>query len=873
MRIWLTASVLGLILGGAIDSLPAQAASPEVVSDRADQLFQKGIRLEEESQFDAALQAWAESLTLYRSSNRLGQAGEVLGQMSATYEAISNYDQAIADGRQYLDLAKMLKNQSLEVNALNQLGVAYRGLGDYEVALRYHEQALALAVTIGDRRGEGNALGNVGMDYYCVGKYKEAIEYHQKRLAIAIEIKDEIGRGNAMSNLGNAYRSMGDYEQAMLHHQKRLEIAIAIKDKRAEGQALGYLGLVYRSLGKYDKSIEFSNQGLAIAQQIGDRQGEARSFGYLGSAYYARSQAIRRTEPGASKADYDKAIEFHKKSLAGAIVIKDRRSQGKSYGYLGAAYESRKDYVAAIQAHEQSLIFAREVKDLRGEGKTMTSLGIAYDAIGKPQEAVKYHRQSIAIRQKINDRFGEGMSWRNLGQSLMQQNQLPEAEKALLSALKIWESLRSGLDDSNKISLAETQTAAYPVLQEILVRQNRADEALEVAERGRARAFAELLARKMGREATINLLPPDRQSIRTIAQQQQATLVEYSIINSETLYIWVVKPTGEIKFHQSRLDAKQPIRQLIGKRRGGKKPLKINIINASTQPDTPPEAPNIDSYQALYQQLIAPIAADLPTDPNDRVIFLPQGELFLVPFPALKDAQGQFLIQSHTISTAPSIQTLQLTHEKSKRAQRYGQALVVGNPIMPVLDNQQLANLPGAEAEAIAIGAMLNTKPLLGAQATKSAVLQQMSNAPIIHLATHGLLDTLNGEIPGAIALAPNGKDSGLLAASELFDLSLSAELAVLSACDTGRGAITGDGVVGLSRSLIAAGVPSVVVSLWAVSDESTQVLMEHFYQSLNRDATKAQALREAMLATMKRYPEPNYWAAFTLIGESDRPR
>jgi CHAT domain-containing protein len=72
---------------------------------------------------------------------------------------------------------------------------------------------------------------------------------------------------------------------------------------------------------------------------------------------------------------------------------------------------------------------------------------------------------------------------------------------------------------------------------------------------------------------------------------------------------------------------------------------------------------------------------------------------------------------------------------------------------------------------------------------------------------------------------------------------------------------------------LIAAGVPSVVVSLWAVSDESTQVLMEHFYQSLNQDATKAQALREAMLATIKRYPDPNYWAAFTLIGESDRPK
>ncbi|MGB5898247.1 MAG: CHAT domain-containing protein [Geitlerinemataceae cyanobacterium] len=89
------------------------------------------------------------------------------------------------------------------------------------------------------------------------------------------------------------------------------------------------------------------------------------------------------------------------------------------------------------------------------------------------------------------------------------------------------------------------------------------------------------------------------------------------------------------------------------------------------------------------------------------------------------------------------------------------------------------------------------------------------------------------------------GSGGGLLTAGEILDLKLNADLVVLSACDTGRGEITGDGVVGLSRALVTAGVPSIVVSLWKVDDAATAELMQQ-------------------------HPEPSYWAAFTLIGEAN---
>src|SRR5919199_93353 len=216
-----------------------------------------------------------------------------------------------------------------------------------------------------------------------------------------------------------------------------------------------------------------------------------------------------------------------------------------------------------------------------------------------------------------------------------------------------------------------------------------------------------------------------------------------------------------------------------------------------------------------------------------------------------------------------------------------GNALVVGNPIMPSVppapgeQPQQLPSLPGAEAEAKAIAPLLHTQAIIGKEATKSAITQLMPQARIIHLATHGLLDDIRG-LGSAIALAPDTPSSSSPPSLDSSSSSpplprgaggvnglLTAEVVVLSACDTGRGKITGDGVIGLSRSLITAGTPSVLVSLWSVPDAPTASLMSNFYQNLQNSPDKAQALRQAMLTTMKQYPNPRNWAAFTLIGEA----
>lgn len=184
--------------------------------------------------------------------------------------------------------------------------------------------------------------------------------------------------------------------------------------------------------------------------------------------------------------------------------------------------------------------------------------------------------------------------------------------------------------------------------------------------------------------------------------------------------------------------------------------------------------------------------------------------------------------------------------------------------------SQQLPPLEGAEAEVKAIAPLFQAKPLIGKDATKNAILPILPKARIIHFATHGILDDIRG-LGSAIALAPSGNDNGLLTAEEIFDLKLNAELVVISACNTGQGRITGDGVIGLSRSLTNAGVPSVIVSLWSVPDTSTTTLMTAFYRNLQQNKfDKARSLRKAMLTMIEKDFSPNDWAAFNLIGNAE---
>ncbi len=699
---------------------------------------------------------------------------------------------------------------------------------------------------------EANNLIEESYDFVGYGqRYQQGLENAEKALAIYRQIDNRSGEVEALYAVGWAYYWMNEYVKALDYYQQSLELAREIGDTDSATSRLFYIGRAYMYLGDYKNSIKYQEEYLQIGEDTdndGIKTGALRS---IGDSYYFQK-------------NYEKALEYYQQSL----------ELGSTPLYLGGVF-------TALGMHDEAISFFEPVianpADIYTKSVALNQLGLNYLALGEYKKAIDYFEQQLAIARETEQIYSEWEAFKGLGSTFFKMGELKKAEKSFRAAIKAQETIREKVGDNDrlKVSLFDTQTDAYQDLQEVLVANNKPKKALEIAERGRGRAFVELLFNRISPEAAerANIEPPTFKQIKKIAKEQNATLVEYSIVRDK-LYIWGIKPNGKMAFRQVELSSileDSSLNDLVIDARNG-------LFVLPHQPTA--------KLQKLYQVLIEPIADFLPKNPEERVVFIPQGKLFLVPFVALMDAEEKYLIEKHAILTSPAISILELTRQQRENNLEFNPKdtlvvglprnsednnLVIGNPAMPKIMGEPLAPLQGAEAEAEEIASFLNTEAILGSNATKKALIQKIENSRIVHIATHGLLDDISGlGIPGALALAPDGIDNGFLTSAEIMNLDINAELVVLSACDTGRGDITGDGVVGLSRSFIAAGTPSIIVSLWKVPDDSTQALMVEFYRQLDVSKDKALALRNAMLKTMADFPEPKNWAAFTLIGEAE---
>jgi CHAT domain-containing protein len=813
-----------------------------------------------------------------------------------------------------------LKPQLQEIQAM------YRAIGDQEGLEAVQIELAAIAYNDGEYAEadrllqgmtslsrvpliQGKQLALAGFLHLEAGDYQSA--YSKLTRAQAYVNTDIQLLNRSRIGIGIAHHYMGDYYKAIVQLTVSARSAPSQLD-RAEASA--NLGNVYFDLGRYGEAVAQYEQSVADRQSIGQRTGnrnrieQIKTLSRLGRTHRQVGNIAQ------SRDRFQAAVE-----LAG--LIKNPEAQAQMLIQQGLTEMAANQFDLAIQQFTAAI----RLTGPQSRYRLTAQMGMAqsYQRQGNTKAAIEFYQTAIQAGRQRGD-VDRASTLIGYGEVLLQSRNVTGAIAALSEGLGVYEALRPGLRDEDKITIVDQQAIAYELLQSAYIQKDDPAAALVTAERGRARAFAELLAQRsrpllqapitsvtktptgvvrsvsIQVERPVVVPAPTIAEIQATARQEKATIVSYSLINDpithkqRELYIWVISPQGEIQFRRVDL---QPLEAGLSLNKIARSVNTATALNddfaarsvsnlsvsnivvknltiamrgktTSTKNKT---SDVITASNNAYKLLIAPIADLLPKSPEERVIFIPQGALFLVPFQALKNDQGQFLIEKHTIQIAPSIQSLMLLRSSARPKPTQSRPLVIGNPT-PMPDN--LESLPGAENEAKAIGQLLQTPTLIGAAATETAVTAQLSQASLIHFATHGLMDDSQG-MNSAIALAPGagqgaGQD-GLLTAGEIFDLRLNADLAVLSACNTGQGRITGDGVIGLSRSLMSAGVPSVMVSLWSVPDRPTQTLMTEFYrlrQSGSRD--KAQALRQAMLTTMQQYPDPGDWSGFMLIGSAD---
>lgn len=201
---------------------------------------------------------------------------------------------------------------------------------------------------------------------------------------------------------------------------------------------------------------------------------------------------------------------------------------------------------------------------------------------------------------------------------------------------------------------------------------------------------------------------------------------------------------------------------------------------------------------------------------------------------------GRALGETHVLSYLPAAALLRDAAIDQPLAGR--RALIVGDPAFDAAAQPALHRLPGAAVEAGAVAGTHRVPTLIGPDAAEPAIRRELARCDLVHLAAHGRLDPI-APSNSSIVLACRHE----LTVSDLVGLRIDSELAVLSACDSGRGAASlGGDVVGLARGLIAAGARRSVVSLWPVDDAPACVTMSLFHERLSQEMPVAAALHAA---------------------------
>ena len=892
--------------------------------------------------------------TVYRSQNKYAEAKEVYekaittmkeigdkngeatcyGNLGNVYKSQNKYVEAKELYERAITTMKEIGDKNGEANCYVELGNVYQSPNKYVEAKELYERAVTIMNEIGDKNGEATCYGELGNVYQSQNKYVEAKELYEKAITIMKDICDKNGEAKCCVNLENVYRSQNKYVEAKELYEKAIIIMKEIGDKEGEAKCYESPGIVYYSQNRYVEAKELYERANTIMKEIGDKNGEASCYGNLGSVF-------------ASLGEYVKAKECFENALAINQKIDGRKLDAALIGNLGSVYISLRNYRKSKEYLEKAITINMEIGDRAGEAAMYQQVGKLWRSLGDNVKAKEYLEKALEINMELGYRVGEAGSYASLGtvlQSLdehvtaqeyfekalsisqdigeadieircccflafnkLLQEKVEEAISYLFRAIENCEDLRGLAADNDeiKISLADVYSCTYEVLRELFCYTGNPNNAIYVAELGRARALADLMTTQYSAETHISVKPQSWISIENVMTKESNCTCLYICYFAQTVSLWILKTNGNISFRKMIVDKKTLYKRLAKRaenvdeffaimaesfRSFGILPEEVCEDRSLNDSEPAQSASSQDeslaalrngkdeedpepSLTLFHEMLINPVS-DLLQEPE--IIIVPDRNLYRVPFAALLDKSGKYLSETYRIRIVPSLTTLKLIQDSPTDYHSQTGALIVGDPdvgdvIYNGRINRKFVSLPGARKEAEMIGRLLGVQPLLGQHATKQAVLQRIDSVSLIHFATRG-----NAE-RGEIALTPSEstteipqEEDYLLKMSDISQVQLRAKLVVLSCCHSARGQIRAEGVVGIARAFLGSGARSVLVALWALEDSATEQLMSCFYEHLVRGESASESLHEAMKWMRDNgFTKVSEWAPFMLIGDN----
>jgi CHAT domain-containing protein/tetratricopeptide (TPR) repeat protein len=822
--------------------------------------------------------------TNLRAATRAGQVdtrlrGLIAGQLSSSTNMLGDAERSLAFARDAIAAFRACGAMDDLVSALQAAVEPLITLRRLDEALALVDEALALVPPHGRPGAEWSLQYTLGRVHGAAGDRLQAVA--ALRRAYERTTPGSVHRLVVPLDIARHLNALGDYAAA------RDTLDAALAGVPASQPALwaivaAELGVSLTALGHTARARELQERAATIAE-AGDvpknlfaiLAGLAETRRAMGDVAGARAATARLADVAPQLAGSD----------AGAVLAQQRSRDARAAGDLDEAQRQADLAIAQIEA-------ARD--GLRGH-----ALRTAYGA-----NALDYYEDAIGIAMA---RHATDPSDGHDGDAfLVFERSRARSLADLLGDARV--DVHAGLDAAlvsrerelqRRLAIADAGIRAAGTTPAAAARVTAFEAEIDAATRELAVLDAQ--ARQASPRYRATRIPP----IGSIAGIQ-------ALLEGDTVLLayasqqaagrgWAITRTGVQTFPLSAREVVDAaVRRLLGALR---EPAPASL-GAMVAADTKPAA------EALGALVLGPIAARLRGEwRGRRLAIVSSGSLEYVPFAALivpGEAPSRWLGEDHEIVSLPSVSVLARLREPRPRRRPAFELAIVADPVYSATDPRigarrapigvttrrddggpvgigsatrgDFARLVFSRQEARALTALAGsarTVQALDFRASPETIARDVAGARLVHFATHGILDTTRPERSGLVLslVDPDGRPrDGVLRLNEIFGLSLSAELVVLSGCETGLGRqVRGEGLVGLTRAFMYAGAPRVVSSLWRVDDQATAQLMTRFYRHMLAGGQRpAAALRAAQreLARDPRWAAPYFWAGFVLHGD-----
>lgn len=800
---------------------------------------------------------------------------------------IQSQKKAIQEWEKTIELAKTTGDRDWETRALNQIGQVKFDLGEFQKALNLYKQSFLNYQEIDDDEGKATALKNIGEIYSILGEWSKALDFFEQALFISSTTIDQV---QILNNIGLIYYNLNDFEESRNFFEQALKRLShpTIVYPSTESSLLNNLGNIYADLNNFQFSLAYLNQSLILARTVNDLGGEATTLNNIGMIYFSFN-------------NYISSIQYYKKSLLLQRNIGDRSGEINTLGNLASVQYICKNFHEALSNLK---IAINIIESLRTKIDS-SDLRISY--FSQSQDYYEFYIHLLMEQHQKNPLIGYNITALEISDRARARSLVELLEESLAD-------IRKGIDPELKdkeLQLQQQLAAKTQAKRELIKKQ---PQHLKEGDKKQLETFQKeintLQVQLQETEAEIRAQSPDYADLKYPQPLQyreiQELLDEETILLSywlaeEQSYLWMVTPTTiesyELPERSQIVEAAQQFFKYLltsTEREKHKKGKKATI--------------------KLSQMLFAPIADRLE---QKRLVIIGNGILQRLPFSALADPKSpecEPLLTRCEIISLPSIATLAQIRRTSKPCDRQRKTLsIFADPVFSSDDERvkkvkmktssDRASLREIQVERVTRDinfrnseefprlkhSRIEAENILKfvSQDSQTAIAfdfaasrenlkgDRLDDYKYLHFITHGFYNDIHPELSGlALSMVdPHGEEiDGFLLTPDIFNLNLSAELVVLSACRSGEGKeVKGEGIVGLTRGFMYAGTTRVVMSLWSVQDEATAALMACFYKKmLQENQRPARALREAQLEIRQhsKWKNPYYWAAFVLQGE-----